>query len=140
MAAERTLAIIKPDAVAANNIGNILTILENKKFTIKKAQMLRLSKRRAEGFYATHYGKSFFSDLTDFMSSGPILVMVLEGDKAITRWRESMGVTNPAEAAPGTIRKLYGTSVERNATHGSDGVQTAAFEISYFFPGYEMAE
>lgn len=140
MVSENTLAIIKPDAVAANNIGNILTIIEGKKFSIKKAEMLRLSKQKAEGFYAIHSDKSFFSNLTDFMSSGPILVMVLEGEHAIKRWRETMGATNPAEADLGTVRKLYGTSIERNATHGSDGPETATFEISYFFPGYAMAK
>jgi len=140
MASESTLAIIKPDAVAANNIGNILTIIEGKKFFIKKAEILRLSKQKAEGFYAIHSDKPFFSNLTDFMSSGPIFVMVLDGEHAIKRWRQTMGATNPAEAGPGTVRKLYGTSIERNATHGSDGPQTAAFEISYFFPGYKMAE
>ncbi len=140
MASESTLAIIKPDAVAANNIGNILTIIEGKKFSIKKAEILRLSKQKAEGFYAIHSDKPFFSNLTDFMSSGPIFVMVLDGEHAIKRWRQTMGATNPAEAGPGTVRKLYGTSIERNATHGSDGPQTAAFEISYFFPGYKMAK
>ena len=140
MASERTLAIIKPDAVVANNIGNILAIIEGKKFSIKKAEMLRLSKQKAEGFYAIHSDKPFFSNLTDFMSSGPIFVMVLDGKHAIQRWRETMGATNPAEAGPGTVRNLYGTSIERNATHGSDGPQTAAFEISYFFPGYKMVE
>ena len=140
MASESTLAIIKPDAVAANNIGNILTIIEGKKFSIKKAEILRLSKQKAEGFYAIHSDKPFFSNLTDFMSSGPIFVMVLDGEHAIKRWRQTMGATNPAEADLGTVRKLYGTSIERNATHGSDGPQTAAFEISYFFPGYKMAK
>ena len=140
MASERTLAIIKPDAVAAHNIGNILAIIEGKKFSIKKAEMLRLSKQKAEGFYGIHSDKPFFSNLTDFMSSGPIFVMVLDGEYAIQRWRETMGATNPAEASPGTVRKLYGTSIERNSTHGSDGPQTAAFEISYFFPGYKMLE
>ena len=140
MAKEKTLAIIKPDAVAASHVGDILKIIEGNPLRILAAKMIRLTKAEAEGFYAVHRDKPFFSSLTDFMSSGPALVLVLEGESAILRWREVMGATNPAQAAPGTIRKLYGSSIEHNSTHGSDAPETAAFEISYFFPGYELME
>ncbi len=138
MSVERTLTIIKPDAVAAGHIGDIIKILESNKFVIAAARMVSLSKKQAEGFYAVHRGKPFFESLSKFMSSGPALVMVLEGENAIARLREIMGATNPANAAPGTLRKLYATTIEHNAIHGSDAPETAAFEISYFFPGLEL--
>ena len=137
MATERTLTIIKPDAVAAGHVGEIIKMFEANRFAIVAARLVNLSKKEAEGFYAVHRGKPFFESLTKFMSSGRALVMVLEGENAIARLREVMGATNPAHAAPGTVRKLYATSIERNAVHGSDGPETAAFEIGYFFPDVE---
>lgn len=138
MSIERTLTIIKPDAVAAGHIGDIIKIFESNQLRIKAARMVDLSKSEAEGFYAVHRGKGFFESLTAFMSSGPALVMVLEGDGAIARLRQLMGATNPAQAAEGTIRKLYAQDIEHNAVHGSDAPETAAFEISYFFPGVDL--
>ena len=135
MSTERTLTIIKPDAVAAGHIGDIIKIFEANRFKIVAARLVNLSKKEAEGFYAVHRGKGFFESLTNFMSSGTALVMVLEGENAILHLREVMGATNPANAAPGTIRKLYATSIERNAVHGSDAPETAAYEMGYFFPG-----
>jgi len=139
MATERTLTIIKPDAVAAGHIGDIIKIFEANDFKIVAARLVNLSKKEAEGFYAVHRGKPFFESLTAFMSSGPALVMVLEGESVIARLREVMGATNPAHAATGTIRKLYATNIEHNAVHGSDAAETAAFEIGYFFPGLGLA-
>jgi nucleoside-diphosphate kinase len=138
MAVERTLAIIKPDAVEARHTGDIIKIFEANQFEIVAARLVSLSKQEAEGLYAVHRGKPFFESLTTFMSSGPALVMVLEGHDIIARLREVMGATDPAHAAPGTVRKLHGTDIERNAAHGSDAPETAAFEISYFFPGIEL--
>jgi nucleoside-diphosphate kinase len=138
MPLERTLTIIKPDAIEARHVGDIIKILEANHFRIIAARLVRLSKKDAEGFYAVHRDKPFFESLTGFMSSGPALVMVVEGANAIMRLREVMGATNPANAAPGTIRKLYATNIERNAVHGSDARETAAFEIAYFFPGVEL--
>ena len=138
MATERTLTIIKPDAVAAGHIGDIIKILEANQFKIVAARLVSLSKKEAEGFYAVHHGKAFFESLTNFMSSGRALVMVLEGENIIARLREVMGSTNPANAAPGTIRRLYASNIERNAVHGSDAPETAAFEIGYFFPGVAL--
>lgn len=135
---ERTLTIIKPDAVAAGHIGDIIRVFESNKLTIKAARLISLTKKEAEGFYAVHRGKGFFESLTDFMSSGPALAMVLEGEDAIARLRKLMGATNPANADEGTIRKLYARNIEHNAVHGSDAPETAAFEISYFFPGIEL--
>lgn len=135
---ERTLTIIKPDAVAAGHIGDIITIFESNQLKIKAARLVNLSKQEAEGFYAVHRGKGFFESLATFMSSGPALVMVLEGEGAIARLRQLMGATNPANADEGTIRKLYAQNIERNAVHGSDAPETAAFEISYFFSGMEL--
>ena len=129
---EKTLAIIKPDAVKKRVIGKIMSRIEDEGFSIHGLRMRSLTKEDAEGFYAVHRDKKFFSDLTDFMSSGPIVTMVLERVNAIKHWRAVMGATNPAEAAPGTIRRNYGFSIERNATHGSDAPETAAFEIDYF--------
>lgn len=135
---ERTLTIIKPDAVAAGHIGDITRIFESNKLTIKAARLVSLTRKEAEGFYAVHRGKGFFESLTGFMSSGPALAMVLEGEDAIARLRKLMGATNPANADEGTIRKLYAQDIEHNAVHGSDAPETAAFEISYFFPGIEL--
>jgi nucleoside-diphosphate kinase len=138
MATERTLTIIKPDAVAAGHVGDIIKIFETHQFKIAAARLVSLSKKEAEGFYNVHRGKGFFESLTTFMSSGSALVMVLEGENAIAGLRELMGATNPANAAPGTIRKLYATSIENNAVHGSDAPETAAYEIGYFFPGIAL--
>lgn len=138
MAIERTLTIIKPDAVAAGHIGDIIKILESNKLRIIAARLVSLSRKEAEGFYAVHRDKPFFESLTTFMSSGPALPMALEGENAIARLREVMGATNPANAAAGTIRKLYAADIEHNAIHGSDAPATAAFEISYFFPGIKL--
>ena len=138
MGSERTLTIIKPDAVTDGHAGDIIKIFEGHQFKIVAARLVCLSKKEAEGFYAVHRGKGFFESLTNFMSSGRALVMVLEGENAIARLREVMGATTPANAAPGTIRKLYATSIERNAVHGSDAPETAACEIGYFFPGIAL--
>jgi nucleoside-diphosphate kinase len=139
MSLERTLSIIKPDAVEAGHIGDIIKIFEVNHFRIVAAELMNLTKREAEGFYAVHRCRPFFDSLTTFMSSGRALVMVLEADNVIARLREVMGSTDPAKAAPGTIRKLYASSIERNCVHGSDAAETAAVEISYFFPGIALA-
>ena len=138
MGNERTLTIIKPDAIEAGHAGDIIKIFEAKQFKIVAARLVHLTKQEAEGFYAVHRGKGFFESLTHFMSSGRALVMVLEGENAIARLRDVMGATNPANAASGTIRKLYAESIERNVVHGSDAPDTAAYEIAYFFPGIEL--
>ncbi|RPJ83366.1 MAG: nucleoside-diphosphate kinase [Acidobacteria bacterium] len=135
---ERTLAIIKPDAVASRLAGRILQRIEEGGFQILAMRLLRLSRAEAEGFYAVHRERPFFSSLTAYMSSGPALVMALEREDAITRWRDLMGATDPSKAAPGTIRQEFGTSIERNATHGSDAPGTAAFELAYFFTGIDL--
>lgn len=137
---ERTLAIIKPDAVERRLAGRILQRIEEAGFRIRALRMVQLTKAQAEGFYAVHRQQPFFPSLTTFMSSGPSIVLVLEAPDAIGRWRALMGATDPARAAPGTIRRDFGTSIERNATHGSDGPDTAAFELSYFFPGMELVD
>jgi nucleoside-diphosphate kinase len=139
MATERTLAIIKPDAVAAGHVGDIIKIFEASDFRIVAARLVNLCKKEAEGFYAVHRGKPFFGGLTTFMSSGRAVVMVLEGENVISRLREVMGATDPAHAAPGTIRNLYATDIRHNAVHGSDAPETAAFEIGYFFPEVDSA-
>ncbi len=131
--AEKTLAIIKPDAVKKKVIGKIIQRIEEEGFKIMGLKMLHLTKEEAEGFYVVHKAKPFYHSLTDFMSSGEIVVMILEGESAIEKWRKVMGVTDPALAEPGTIRHQYGFSVERNATHGSDAVETAEWEIDYFY-------
>lgn len=135
---ERTLSIIKPDAVAAKRIGAILAMLEAAGLRVAAARFLRLSKSDAERFYAVHRQRPFFASLTTFMSEGPILVMALEGPNAIAKNREVMGATDPAKAAEGTVRKAFGTNVERNAVHGSDAPDTARQEIAFFFSDLEI--
>ena len=135
---ERTLAIIKPDAVERRLSGRILQRIEDEGFTIRAMRLTRLSKAQAEGFYAVHRARPFFSSLTEFMSSGPAIVLVLEAPGAIAKWRTLMGATDPAKADAGTIRKDFAESIERNASHGSDAPDTAAFEIGYFFPGINL--
>jgi nucleoside-diphosphate kinase len=135
---ELTFAIIKPDAVERKLAGRILHRIEADGFTVRAMRMLRLTKADAEGFYDVHRERPFFSGLTDFMSSGPIVVLALEAPDAIRKWRDLMGATDPAKAADGTLRKEFGSSIERNATHGSDAPETAAFELGYFFPGVEL--
>ncbi len=130
---EQTLAIIKPDAVKKKVVGKIIQRIEGERFEISGLKMLHLTKEEAEGFYIVHRAKPFYASLTDFMSSGEIVMMILEGENAIEKWRKIMGVTDPALAEPGTIRHQYGFSVERNATHGSDAPQTAEWEINYFY-------
>jgi len=137
---ERTLSIIKPDAVKKNAAGDILLTLEQKGFRILGMKMLEITKEQAEGFYAVHAGKPFFNSLTTFMSSGPMIVLALEKENAIADLRELMGATNPANAKEGTIRKKWASSIEANAIHGSDADDTARFELSYFFAGYELAK
>ena len=135
---ERTFAIIKPDAVKAGYTGRILSRVEEQGFTIRAMRMVHLSKRDAEGFYAVHRERPFFRDLVKFMVSGPIMVQVLEGENAIAKNREVMGATNPANAAPGTIRKEFALSVGENSVHGSDAPETAAQEIKFFFNDDEI--
>ncbi|WP_110657716.1 nucleoside-diphosphate kinase [Salinicola halimionae] len=138
MATERTLSIIKPDAVAKNVIGDIYSRFEKAGLQIVGAKMLHLSKGQAEGFYAEHAERGFFADLVGFMTSGPVMVQVLEGESAIAKNRELMGATNPKEAAPGTIRADFASSIDANAAHGSDAPESAAREISYFFKDDEL--
>jgi len=135
---ERTFAIIKPDAVKARVAGRILARIEEAGFTVRGLRLAHLSKREAEGFYAVHRERPFFGSLTDFMSSGPCIVMALEAPDAIKKWRTLMGATDPAKADAGTLRKDFGSSIEFNATHGSDAPETAAFELGYFFRGMEL--
>jgi nucleoside-diphosphate kinase len=135
---EKTLSIIKPDGVSRGLIGNILQRFERSGFKIVAMKMIRMNKRQAQGFYAVHKEKPFFDSLTDFMSSGPCVVMILERENAISRNREIMGATNYKEAAEGTIRKDYATDIEKNVVHGSDSPETAAFEINYFFNQLEI--
>ena len=130
---EKTLAIIKPDAVKKNIIGKIIQRIEDEGFKIAAMKMLHLTKDEAKGFYIVHKSRPFYEDLTNFMSSGPAVVMTLERDDAIAHWRQVMGATDPAQAKPGTIRREFGFSVERNATHGSDARDSAEWEIAYFF-------
>jgi nucleoside-diphosphate kinase len=138
MPIERTLTIIKPDAVESRHVGDIIKIFEANQFRMVAAKLVNLTKREAEGFYAVHRARPFFDSLTRFMSSGQALVMVLEGENVIARLRELMGATDPTRADPGTIRKLYASTIERNCVHGSDAPETAAFEIAYFFPGIDL--
>lgn len=136
---QKTFAIIKPDAVKSRHAGRIIQRIEESGFTIRAMQMRHLSAREAEGFYAVHRERPFFASLTKFMSSGPCIVLALEADDAIPKWRTLMGATDPARADSGTIRKEFGASIEHNATHGSDAPETAAFELGYFFPGIEFS-
>jgi nucleoside-diphosphate kinase len=138
MAIERTLAIIKPDAVGRGLTGEILSRIHAAKFHIIAIKTRRLTRKEAEGFYAVHRERPFFDELTTFMSTSKVVVIVLEGENAIAKWRDAMGATDPAKAAPGTIRKELGASIQYNCTHGSDASDTAAFEISYFFSGSEL--
>ena len=138
MAVERTLSIIKPDAVARNVVGQILARFENAGLKVIAARMTHLSRRDAEGFYAVHKGRPFFNDLVEFMVSGPVMIQVLEGDGAIAKNRELMGATDPKKAAPGTIRADFAESIDANAVHGSDATDTAALEIAYFFPSHQI--
>ncbi|MFZ5457468.1 MAG: nucleoside-diphosphate kinase [Pseudomonadota bacterium] len=138
MAAERTLSIIKPDAVAKNVIGNIYQRFEDAGLKIVASRMTQLSRAEAEGFYAVHRERPFFKDLVDFMISGPVMIQVLEGDGAILKNRDLMGATDPKKAAPGTIRADFADSIDANAVHGSDAPETAAVEIAYFFPALNV--
>ena len=135
---ERTFAIIKPDAVRARKAGRILARIEDAGFTIRAMRHVHLTRREAEGFYAVHRERPFFASLTEFMSSGPCIVMALEAPDAIKKWRALMGATDPGKADAGTLRKEFGASIEHNATHGSDAPETAAFELGYFFRGMEL--
>ncbi len=139
MAVERTLSIIKPDAVKGGHIGHIIARFEQEGLKISGARLCQLSRAEAEGFYAEHSARGFFGELVDFMISGPVVVMVLQGEDAIARNRAIMGATNPANAAEGTLRKLYAASVGENAVHGSDGGGSAAREIAYFFRSIELS-
>ncbi|MGB9893108.1 MAG: nucleoside-diphosphate kinase [Candidatus Saccharicenans sp.] len=130
---ERTLAIIKPDAVKKRIVGRIIQRIEDESFEILGLKMVHLTKEEAQRFYYVHKDKPFYDSLTDFMSSGPVVVILLEKEEAINHWREVMGATDPAQAKPGTLRRLYGFSIERNAVHGSDSPQTADYEIRFFF-------
>ena len=140
MTLQRTFSIIKPDAVKKNAIGDILAHIEKNGFRIVGMRKLEISKQQAEQFYAVHASRPFFSSLTDFMSSGPIVVLALEKENAIADLRKLMGATNPANAEEGTIRKKWASSIEHNAIHGSDAEETARYELSFFFAGYELAE
>jgi nucleoside-diphosphate kinase len=135
---ERTLSIIKPDGVKKGLIGEVIKRFEKAGLKIAAMKMIHMSKKEAEGFYAVHRGKPFYNSLTDFMSSGPCVVLILEGEKAISRNRELMGATNPKDAAPGTIRKEFAANVEQNIVHGSDAPETAAYEMGYFFNALEI--
>jgi len=135
---ERTFAIIKPDAVDAKHAGAILSRIEQAGFRIVAMRLQHLTKADAEGFYAVHAARPFYGSLTDFMSSGPCVLLALEAPDAIKKWRDTMGATDPAKAAAGTMRKDFGESIGRNATHGSDAPETAAFELGYFFRGMEL--
>lgn len=130
--------MIKPDAVSKNHVGGIINMLETGGLKIVAAKMLRLNRAQAEGFYAVHAERPFFSELCDFMTSGPIMALVLEGEDAITRYRQIMGVTDSTKAAEGTIRHAFGSNIQNNAVHGSDAPETAAVEIGYFFAPYEI--
>ena len=140
MSVEKTLSIIKPDAVGDNNIGKILQRFEDKNLNIVASKMIHLSKEKAEGFYSIHKDKPFFNNLVEFMTSGPVIVQVLEGDNAIMKNREIMGDTNPTEANKGTIRKDFAKSIDENAVHGSDAPETAKIEIEYFFESNEICK
>ncbi|MFO0592464.1 MAG: nucleoside-diphosphate kinase [Polyangiaceae bacterium] len=138
MSIQRTLSIIKPDAVAAGHSGAILARFEKEGFTVVAMKRIHLTRAQAEGFYAEHRGRGFFDELTTFMSRGPIVVLALEREDAIAKYREVIGATDPAKAAEGTVRKLYGANVGENAVHGSDKPESAVREIGYFFAGFEV--
>lgn len=138
MAIERTLSIIKPDGVRNNHIGEIIALFEKNGLRVAAAKLIHMSEAQAAGFYAVHKARPFFKDLVSFMTSGPSLVMVLEGEGAIKKNRDLMGATNPANAAEGTIRKMFAASIDENTVHGSDAPETAAFEIGWFFAGTEV--
>jgi len=140
MSLERTISIIKPDAVAKNVIGEIYSIFENTGLRIVATKMMHLPREQAEGFYAVHKERPFFNDLVEFMISGPVMVQVLEGENAIAKNREVMGATNPKEAAPDTIRGKFASSIDENAVHGSDAPETAKVEIDYFFSAKELCD
>lgn len=135
---ERTFAMIKPDATGRGLAGKILSRIEEEGFRVLAMRLVRMTKTQAEGFYAVHRARPFFGDLTAFMSSGATVVLALERENAIKHWRDVMGATNPADAAEGTLRKEFAESIERNSTHGSDAPETAAFELSYWFPGVDL--
>jgi nucleoside-diphosphate kinase len=135
---ERTFAIIKPDAVAAGNTGHILALIEHSGFTIRGMKMKHLTQKEAEAFYEVHKERPFFPSLVKFMTEGPVVVLCLERDGAVAKWREVMGATNPANAAEGTVRKRFASSIERNCAHGSDAPETAAAEIPFFFAASEL--
>lgn len=137
---QRTFSIIKPDAVAAGNAGNIIALLEKNGFRVVGLRMTRLSREHAEGFYAVHRERPFFGSLVEFMSQGPVIAMALEREDAVRKLRDVMGATNPAQAADGTIRKLFAESIERNAIHGSDAPETAEAELRYFFTRLDLAQ
>lgn len=137
---EKTLSIVKPDGVQKNIIGEVIKRFESAGLSIKALKMLHVTKREAEGFYIVHKERPFYNDLTDFLSEGPIVVMVIEGEGAIAKVRELMGATNPKDAAPGTIRADFATNIERNIVHGSDSPKSAAFEIPYFFSSIEIMQ
>jgi nucleoside-diphosphate kinase len=138
MAIQRTFSIIKPDAVEKNTIGGIVALIEGAGLKVKAMRMLHLSRPQAEGFYAVHKARPFFGELVEFMTRSPVVVMCLEGENAIAKYRDVMGATDPAKAADGTIRKKFGANIGENACHGSDGPDTAVVEIAYFFPGLEI--
>jgi len=138
MAIQRTFSIIKPDAVEKNSIGGIVQMIEAAGLKVKAMRMLHLSRPQAEGFYAVHKARPFFGELVEFMTRSPVVVMCLEGENAIAKYRDVMGATDPAKAAEGTIRKSFGANIGENACHGSDGPDTAVVEIAYFFPGLEI--
>jgi nucleoside-diphosphate kinase len=138
MALERTFAIVKPDAVKDGHIGEIATAIEQGGLKIVGMKMTQLTPAICKGFYHEHVGKGFYQELEDFMTEGPVVIMVLEGENAILRWRDLMGATNPEKAAEGTLRKRFGANIGRNATHGSDAPASAAFEVRYFFNAFEQ--
>ena len=138
MAVERTFGIVKPDAVAKNAIGGVIDMIERSGLRIVGLRYTRLSETQARGFYAVHKARPFFNDLVSFMTSGPCVLMAIEGDNAISRYRELMGATDVAKAQPGTLRQKFGTSIEKNAVHGSDAPETAKFELGFFFAGNEL--
>jgi len=138
MSIERTLGIIKPDAVEKNHIGDIIALIEGAGLRIRAMRKTQLSRKEAEGFYAVHRERPFFGELVEFMTRNPVVLMCIEGENAIKRYRDVMGATDPAKADAGTIRKLYGSNIGENASHGSDAPETAAFEVGYFFRGIDL--